>query len=204
MSHARTDRRLTLAQEEEFGDLAWHQSLAGASNAHIARTLGVSPKTVARLLSARRAEVHGQHLASGEADRDLGLYLEQLDDAFRRAFEIYNKVMVRLMEEEELERQHNEERAQRGQLPPATVTRALKYHMYGLPHALQALDSMRVTWERRARVLGLEEGGKMMARSQFVAKRQELLELLNTPVEVTIRHALPTPEGWDVPEDDDD
>jgi hypothetical protein len=204
MSHARTDRRLTLAQEEELGDRAWQQSLDGASNSQIARILGVSPKTVARLLTTRRAELHQQRVASGEADRDLILYLDRLDDTFRRAFEIYNKVLVRLMEEEELERQHNEERARRGQLPPTTVTRALKYHMHGLPNALRALDSMRVTWERRARVLGLEEGGKLMARSQFVAKRQELLELLNTPLEVTIRHALPTPEGWDVPEDDED
>jgi hypothetical protein len=129
-------------------------------------------------------------------------YLAVMDDARARAVEIHNRMINRLQDEEELEALHAQIRDEDGKPPTTAITRALQFYMSGLPTALHAIDTMMMAMERKGKALGLEAAGKEAAKLQLDAKRAKLLTILNTPVEITIRQALPTPEGWDDQDDD--
>jgi hypothetical protein len=181
---------------------AWQMSKDGYSTVKIAQRMDLNRITVQALINEQYAENRELRKASGLADQDLMEYLAVMDDARARAVEIHNRTINRLQDEEELEALHAQIRDEDGKPPTAAVTRALQFYMSGLPTALHAIDTMMMAMERKGKALGLEAAGKEAAKLQLDAKRAELLTILNTPVEITIRQALPTPEGWDDQDDD--
>jgi hypothetical protein len=112
--------------------------------------------------------------------------------------------MKRLEREEKVELEHEALRASQGKLPTTDVTRALEFHMRGLPVAIKAIDTCVKTTEAEGRVLGLEALGKEEAKRNLEANLAEFLVLLTTPVEITIKEPDPTPPFWDEPDESDE
>jgi DNA-binding CsgD family transcriptional regulator len=83
---------LTPAQRDEYGTEAYRLSLRGQSAPTIARTLGVSEKTVDRLLKIERERVRARRDKEDHGDADLVQFLGEQDavlaDVWRRLEEV--------------------------------------------------------------------------------------------------------------------
>ncbi len=116
---------------------------------------------------------------------------------------IYDRTLKRLDDEEVLEAQHAALRAADGKLPTTAVTRALIFHMRGMPIALMALDLAIRTVVAEGKVLGLEHLRQARATMHLEEKAAQLRGLLHTPCVIEVRGPNVVPESWWSPENDE-
>jgi hypothetical protein len=105
----------------------------GYSTVIIAKRLNLNRITVQNLINEHYAENRELREKSGLAEQDLMEYLEVMDDARARAVGIHNRIIKSTAGGGELEALHAKIRDEDGKPPTTAVTRALQFHMSGLP-----------------------------------------------------------------------
>jgi hypothetical protein len=136
------------------------------------------------------------HMNQHKSEADLNRYIALMRYLRSQAMAIYDRILKRLDDEEILEAQHAALRAAEGKLPTTAVTRALIFHMRGIPVALMALNLAIRTVVAEGKVLGLEHMGQAKATMHLEEKAAQLRALMHTPCVIEVRRPNVVPDSW--------